>query len=110
MVALDRNGQKMRAGLTQLGGTAGKVGIVAAAGVAVGAAANFEQAMSKVSATGDEARVNIEALRDAAIEAGAATPRSRRGPRPGTARPRPLAVSRRCSRLVCPLATCSTVG
>jgi TP901 family phage tail tape measure protein len=75
LVALDRNGQQMRAGLTTLGNAAGKFGLVAAAGVgvAIAAAANFEQAMSKVQAATHETAANMDLLRDAAIEAGART-------------------------------------
>lgn len=58
-----------------LGNTAGKIGLVAAAGfgAAVMAAANFDQAMSNVAATGQDAVVNIDGLRKAAIKAGADT-------------------------------------
>lgn len=42
-------------------------------GVAVAKYAEFDQAMSGVAATGDEARKNIDALTDAAIDAGART-------------------------------------
>src|ERR1044072_4593974 len=75
LTALDRNGQRMRAGLTQLGNTGGKVGLVFAAGVAVavGAAANFEQAMSNVQAATHETSENMAALRQAALDAGQAT-------------------------------------
>jgi TP901 family phage tail tape measure protein len=75
MTALDANGRKMRAGLTQLGSTAGKIGLVAAAGVAVAvrAAANFDQAMSNVQAATHETADNMGLLRQAAIDAGQAT-------------------------------------
>jgi TP901 family phage tail tape measure protein len=64
-----------RAAMDDLGDKAGKIGVVAAAGfgLAVGAAANFDQAMSNVAATGDDARANIDALREAAREAGRET-------------------------------------
>lgn len=49
-------------------------GLMAAGiGVAVAKFADFDQAMSNVAATGDDARGSMEALRDAAIEAGAKT-------------------------------------
>lgn len=49
-------------------------GLMAAGiGVAVKKFADFDQAMSNVAATGQDARNNINALRDAAIEAGART-------------------------------------
>ena len=66
---------KKHDGLDRVGASAGKIGLVAAAGfaAAVGAAANFDQAMSHVAATGQDARSNIDALRQAALDAGAAT-------------------------------------
>jgi TP901 family phage tail tape measure protein len=75
MTAVDKNGAKMRAGLTQFGSTAGKVGLVAAAGftVAVAAAAKFDQAMSGVAAATHETAGNMDLLRKAAIDAGQAT-------------------------------------
>lgn len=42
-------------------------------GVAVARAAQFDQAMSNVAATGEDARKNLDALREAAIDAGAST-------------------------------------
>lgn len=67
--------QKYQKSLQDVGNTAGKIGLVAAAGVTavVATAANFEQAMSHVAATGDDARGSLDALRDAAIDAGAET-------------------------------------
>jgi len=52
-----------------------KMGVAAAAGVGVSVAAfaNFDEAVSHVSATGADARANMDALRKAAIEAGADT-------------------------------------
>ena len=75
LTALDKNGAKMRAGLTQIGSTAGKIGLAAAAGfgVMVAAAANFDQAMSNVQAATHETSGNMELLRQAAIDAGQAT-------------------------------------
>ena len=75
MTALDKNGARMRAGLTSVGSTAGKVGLVAAAGfgVMIAAAANFDQAMSKVQAATHETTGNMQLLRAAAIKAGADT-------------------------------------
>ncbi len=75
LTALDRNGARMRAGLDQLGGTAGKIGLVAAAGLGavVLKAADFDQAMSKVQAATHETAGNMDRLREAAIKAGADT-------------------------------------
>ena len=75
LTALDKNGAKMRAGLTAIGDTGGKVGLAFAAGVglAVGASANFEQAMSNVQAATHETADNMGLLRQAALDAGAAT-------------------------------------
>jgi TP901 family phage tail tape measure protein len=58
-----------------LGRTSLATGAVIAAGLGVAVAkfADFDQAMSNVAATGDDAKDNIEALRDAALEAGATT-------------------------------------
>jgi TP901 family phage tail tape measure protein len=52
--------------------TAGGLAVVGL-GVAVAKFGEFDQAMSNVAATGEDARDNIEALRDAALEAGATT-------------------------------------
>lgn len=60
----------------QLLGTAGvAMGAALAAGVGVAIAkfAEFDQAMSFVAATGEDARGNMDALRQAALDAGAAT-------------------------------------
>jgi TP901 family phage tail tape measure protein len=75
LTALDKNGAKMRAGLTTVGATAGKIGFVAAAGLAavVGVTAHFEKAMSSVQAATHETAANMELLRAAAIKAGADT-------------------------------------
>ena len=75
MTALDKNGAKMRAGLTTIGTSAGKMGLVAAAGLAavVGVTARFEKAMSSVQAATHETTGNMELLRAAAIKAGADT-------------------------------------
>lgn len=75
LTALDKNGQRMRSGLTAVGNVAGGVGLVAAAGltVAIGAAANFEQAMSNVQAATHETSENMKTLRQAALDAGQAT-------------------------------------
>lgn len=66
---------EQREAFTLLGRTAIAAGaaIAAGLGVAVAKFADFDQAMSNVAATGDDARGNIEALRDAALEAGATT-------------------------------------
>lgn len=47
--------------------------IAAGVGAAVAKYAEFDQALSFVAATGDDARANMDALRDAALEAGATT-------------------------------------
>lgn len=75
MTALDKDGAKMRAGLSQIGDTAGKVGLAAAAGLGavVLTAANFDKSMSAVSAVTGETAENMEKLREAAIKAGADT-------------------------------------
>lgn len=60
----------------QLLGTAGvAMGAALAAGVGIAIAkyAEFDQAMSNVAATGDDARQNMDALRQAALDAGAST-------------------------------------
>lgn len=61
--------------INQLSNGLGKVGIAAVAGVglAVKKFADFDQQMSFVAATGDDARDSIDALREAAIEAGQRT-------------------------------------
>ncbi|MFI5426049.1 phage tail tape measure protein [Aeromicrobium sp. UC242_57] len=75
MIANTKEAESYRQNLTALGNTAGKFGLVAAAGVglAVRAFANFDEAMSAVAATGDDAKQSIDGLRDAAIDAGART-------------------------------------
>lgn len=75
LTAADAKGAKWRSGLTELGGTAGKVGLLAAAGFTafVGSAANFDQAMSSVSAATHETAANMTLLRQAAMDAGADT-------------------------------------
>lgn len=56
-----------------LAGVAMGAAIAAGVGVAVAKFAEFDQAMSFVAATGDDARENMDALRQAALDAGAAT-------------------------------------
>lgn len=75
LMALDKNGAQMRAGLDQLGGTAGKIGLVAAAGLGAAAmkAADFDQAMSNIQAATHETAGNMDLLREAALKAGADT-------------------------------------
>lgn len=67
--------EKFRTGLDHVGTTAGRIGLVAAAGLgaAVVTAANFDQAMSKVQAATGETAENMDRLREAAIDAGAST-------------------------------------
>lgn len=66
---------KNDAAINKLSNGAGLMGAALALGIgaAVKSAADFDQAMSKVSATGDDARGNLDALRKAAIDAGAST-------------------------------------
>lgn len=75
LTGLDKNGAKMRAGLTTIGDTAGKMGLAAGAGfgAAVFAAANFDQAMANVRAATGETAANMDLLREAALQAGADT-------------------------------------
>lgn len=75
LTAADANGVKMRRGLTDIGNTAGRIGLVAGAGLAavVGVTANFEKSMSSVAAATGEGEEAMKALRDAAIQAGAET-------------------------------------
>lgn len=75
LTTLDKNGAKMRAGLTTVGDTAGKVGLVAAAGfgAAILASARFDKAMSEVQAATHETSRNMDLLREAALKAGADT-------------------------------------
>lgn len=75
MTAAGKEGEKFRQGLDELGSTAGKISLAATAGlgVMIATAANFEQAMSHVEAATHESTKNMEALRDAALEAGAQT-------------------------------------
>ena len=71
---LEKSFRKRRA-LSELGTAAGVMGAAAAAGLgfAVKAAADFDSAMSNVEATGADAAKNLDALRQAAIDAGAST-------------------------------------
>ena len=64
-----------QASVDTLSGGLMKIGGVAALGFgyATKTAADFEQAMSNVKATGQDAAVNFDALRAAAVEMGAAT-------------------------------------
>lgn len=75
LTALDANGATMRRGLDSTGRIAGRIGLVAAAGLgaAVYAAANFDQAMSNVQAATHESADSMELLRAAALKAGADT-------------------------------------
>ncbi len=61
--------------LKDIGGTFGKVGLAAGAAgaVSVRAFANFDEAMSHVAATGEDAKRSMVGLRDAALEAGERT-------------------------------------
>lgn len=67
--------ERSRAALGALSNTAGLLGIamVAAAGMAVKAFADFDQSMSNVQAATHESAANMALLRDAALEAGKRT-------------------------------------
>lgn len=75
LTALDAQGARMRAGLTTVGNAAGKIGLVAAAGLGavIAVTAKFESAMSRVSAATNASAGDLEKLRNAAIKAGADT-------------------------------------
>lgn len=75
MTSATKEGARFRQGLDSLGGAAGKVGLVAAAGLgaAVMKAADFDQAMSNVQAATHETAQNMDRLRQAALDAGAST-------------------------------------
>lgn len=75
MSQAEKSTGRSRQAMDQLGGTAGKMGLAAAAGVFAieRSTANFDEAMSHVAATGEDARASYDQLRQAAIEAGAAT-------------------------------------
>ena len=75
MTGAEKESAKFRKGLTEVGDRAGKIGLVAAAGLtaAVGVAAKFDAAMSGVEAATHESADNMDALRQAAIKAGADT-------------------------------------
>lgn len=64
-----------RQAMQLLGGASLAMGVALAAGVgmAIGKFAEFDQAMSNVGATGEDARANMDALRQAALDAGAST-------------------------------------
>lgn len=68
---IDRNSTQ----INTLSNAALGIGAAMGAGVvlAVRSAANFDAAMSNVASTGADAKANINALRDAAIEMGAST-------------------------------------
>lgn len=71
---LDWVGQRQQ-GISTITTGLGALGLaaVAGAGLAVRAFANFDEAMSHVAATGEDARGSIDALRQAALDAGAET-------------------------------------
>lgn len=68
---VDKNEQHLNT-LTTQAGLVG-AGLAAAAALAIKKFADFDQSMSNVAATGEDARSNIAALRDAALDAGART-------------------------------------
>jgi TP901 family phage tail tape measure protein len=75
LTAVDKEGAKTRRGLDTLGSAAGRIGLVAAAGLgaAVVKAADFDSSMSKVQAATHESAGAMERLRQAALDAGADT-------------------------------------
>jgi TP901 family phage tail tape measure protein len=75
MTGATASGAAFRNNLSVVGAVAGKVGLVAAAGLgaAVFAAANFDEGMSKVQAATHESAANMDLLRAAALKAGADT-------------------------------------
>lgn len=75
LTGMDKSSIRTRASLTQLGGTAGKIGLVAAAGLgaAVVTAANFDAKMSEIQAATGETAAGMDKLRAAALKAGADT-------------------------------------
>ena len=75
MTGAEKEAVKFRKGLTSLGSAGGKLGLVAAAGIAVAVKsfADFDQAMSKVQAATHETADNMERLRKLALQTGADT-------------------------------------
>jgi TP901 family phage tail tape measure protein len=75
MTSMDKAAVRQRQSLASLGSAAGKVGLVAAAGlgVAIVKAADFDASMSQVEAATGEAAAGMAKLREAALEAGART-------------------------------------
>ena len=75
VTAQDKKSQQFRKGLTSVGDAAGKMGLVAAAGLGamVVASAKFDSSMSKVAAATRGSASDMAALRAAAIKAGADT-------------------------------------
>ena len=67
--------EQQRQAFNLVGGTLLAAGTIAAAavGVAVKKWMDFDQAMSAVAATGEDARASLDSLRDAALDAGART-------------------------------------
>lgn len=67
--------ERQRRAYRELGTIAGGFGLAAAIGFGLAAkgASDFDSAMSRVAATGEDARGNLDALRQAAIDAGART-------------------------------------
>lgn len=72
MTAAGKQGEQFRRGLDELGSTAGKIGLGAAAGLGaiVVASSGFESAMSEVQAATHETEQNMESLRETALQAG----------------------------------------
>lgn len=75
MTDSSKESKKWREDLTAVGTSAGKLGLVAAAGVglAIRSFANFDEAISHVAATGKDAADSIGGLRQAALDAGQRT-------------------------------------
>ncbi len=75
VTAVGKEGDRVRKSFDTFGRQAGRVGLIAAAGLGAMAlkAANFEQAMSNVEAATHESEKAMGQLRDAALKAGADT-------------------------------------
>ena len=72
---ISKSFDKNQGHIDTLSGSLGKVGLAAGVGIglAVKSFADFDSAMSGVAATGSDARANLDALKEAAIDAGAKT-------------------------------------
>lgn len=80
LTGLDRNGAKMRAGLTQVGDTAGKLGLAASAGLALvtKAAMDWESAWAGVTKTVDGTPAQLKRVEDGLRDLARTMPASHR--------------------------------